>query len=85
MEHQQLMNLILKELPTLMESHHTFREAIVSISSVHFADKAQTENRFDSMITRLDRSMEKWEEHHFVLSKLTTAFEKLDQRLDQKN
>ncbi len=81
---QQIRELILKELPALIQNDSAFRETVLSITSVQFADKAESDNRFNHMMARLDRSMEKWDEHHKALGKLAKAFEKLEQRLDLK-
>ena len=67
MEPKQLRDLILKELPTLMQNDPTLREAVLEISRTRFADKTETENRFDHMMALLERKMEedrqKWEDH----------------------
>jgi hypothetical protein len=79
METQQLKNIILKELPTLIQRDSAFREAILSISRFEFADKAETENR----IAQLDHSMEQCNQQHLILTKMISALEKLEQRFDQ--
>jgi hypothetical protein len=65
MRTQQLRDLIIKELPILMQKDAAFREVVLDISRLHFADKAETDNRFEQLIVRLDRFMDedrkKWE------------------------
>jgi hypothetical protein len=81
MSTKQLRTMILQELPVLMQSDTAFREAVLSISRSHFADKLETENRFDTMIERLERSEEK---HHKEHLKLMSALQDMEQRLSQK-
>jgi len=50
METQQLKELILKELPTLMQQDSSLREWVLNIGRTQFADKAVTDNRFDQMM-----------------------------------
>jgi len=84
MTQPQLREMILKELPMLIQSDTAFREAVLDISRGQFANRVQTGERFDHVMARLDRSMEKWDENHKALIKLTATVEKLSTRLDQK-
>jgi hypothetical protein len=54
----KLKEFIVKELPILMQNDVAFREIVLDISRPHFADKAETDNRFEQLIARLDRFMD---------------------------
>jgi hypothetical protein len=66
MEAQQLRKVILDELPILMQNNTAFRDSVLQITRVQFADKAETESRFDSMMKMLERKIEEdrqmWQE-----------------------
>ena len=57
MEAKQLRQTILNELPILMQNNTGFRDAVLQITRVQFADKVETESRFDSMMKLLERKM----------------------------
>ena len=50
MEPQQIKELILKELPKLMQPDSGLREWVLNIGCTQFADKAVTERRFEQMM-----------------------------------
>ncbi|OQW93598.1 MAG: hypothetical protein BWK79_10285 [Beggiatoa sp. IS2] len=58
METQQIKELILKELPALIRQDSTLREWVLNISRTQFADKTETENRFDQMIRSINQKIE---------------------------
>ncbi len=88
MESQQLRQMILNELPVLMRKDSSFREAVLEISRNQFADRTETDNRFDQIMGQLKRLMDKdskkWEDTQKQLVALTTKIANLEQRLDQK-
>jgi hypothetical protein len=55
---QQLRETILNELPTLMQNDTAFREVVIQMTRFQFADKMETESRFEHVMARLDRMME---------------------------
>ena len=59
--------LILKELPGLVQNDKRFQKVILDIGRGQFADKVETDNRFDQLLKRLDQKLEedrqKWEEN----------------------
>jgi hypothetical protein len=67
MEPQQIKELILKELPTLMQQDSSLREWVLNIGRTQFADKVITESRFDQMMRVIQQKIEKdshqWEEN----------------------
>ncbi|BAP55452.1 hypothetical protein THII_1155 [Thioploca ingrica] len=81
METQQIKELILKELPTLMQQDSGLREWVLNIGRTQFADKAVTESRFDQMMRVIQQQMEedrqsrerqarRWEENQQQLLEL---------------
>ena len=70
MEREQVKQLILRELPGVIEEPevHTL---ILRLFRQHFADKVETESRFDRLLEELRRDREeqtrKWEENQRVL------------------
>jgi hypothetical protein len=53
MEHQQLREIILKELPILIQNDRNFRKTVLKITRRRFANKAETESRFDRLMDDL--------------------------------
>ncbi len=75
MEPQQLKELIVKELPTLIQQDSSLREWVLKIGRTQFADQAATESRFDQMIRLIQQQLDenrqlreeqnrKWEEQN---------------------
>jgi len=66
MENQQMIDLIRQELPGIMQRHREIREWLIQLTRTRYADKEETESRFDRILEelRLDReaNMRKWEE-----------------------
>jgi hypothetical protein len=58
MEPQQIKELILKELPALMQQDSGLREWVLNIGRTQFADKAITESRFDQMMRVIQQKIE---------------------------
>ena len=67
MEAQQLREMIIQELPMLVQNNEAFRQTVLKISSTHFADKAETENRFERMMDKIEQHLEQdkknWKAH----------------------
>ncbi len=65
MENQQLTQLIRKELPGLLRRDRAMREWVLQLTQERYADKGETESRFDRMLDELRRDREentrKWE------------------------
>ena len=63
---QQVKEIILKELPAILEEDPEIHRFFLQISRRHFADKTQTEDRFDRVMEELRRDREeqsrKWDE-----------------------
>jgi hypothetical protein len=73
LEAQQVRQMILNELPKLMQNDTAFRESVISIARFEFADKAQTDSRFDKMMAVFERLMDeerqKWVEYQQKLDR----------------
>jgi hypothetical protein len=86
-EAQQIRQMILNELPKLMQNDTAFRESVISIAQFQFADKAETDNRFDQMMTLFKRFMDedrkKWDETQRQIAALNTEIKALYRRLEQ--
>ena len=55
----QEQEMILKELPMFMRNNPDFREEVLSITRFHFADKVETESRFERMMEVLQEQGKK--------------------------
>lgn len=65
MENQQVIELIRRELPGVLQRHPDMREWVLRLTREHYADKQETEGRFDRILEELRRDREentrKWE------------------------
>ncbi len=65
---EQIKEIIVKELPVMVENDPEIHRFFLTLSRRHFADKIQTEDRFDRAIEELQRERErqdrKWEEQN---------------------
>lgn len=63
---KQVKQIILRELPAIVQSDQEVREFILRLSREQFADKRETESRFDRLLDELRRDREeqarKWDE-----------------------
>lgn len=67
MERSEVREMILRELPALLEEDAELQRLILRFSTRHFAGRAETESRFDRVLDELRRDREeqtrKWEEN----------------------
>ncbi len=97
MKQQQLREMIVRELPMLIEGNEAFRKIVLKISRPRFADKAETESRFDRMMDMFQRQQDldaekwearekKWEKERLEQQKKWDAWEKkwAEERLEQQ-
>ena len=65
---QEIKEIILKELPAILEADPEVHRYFLQLSRRHFADKTQTEDRFDRVLDELRRDREeqsrKWDEQN---------------------
>ncbi len=75
MEPQQIKELILRELPTLIQQDSSLREWVLTIGRTQFAEQTATESRFDHMVQLIQQQLDemrrsreeqnrKWEEQN---------------------
>jgi hypothetical protein len=92
---QQIKEIIKRELPAIMQEDPEIRRFILRLSRQHFADKAETESRFDRLLDELRRIREeeskkwaeqtkKWEEQdrrwHEMQAELAKKWEEQERR-----
>ncbi len=67
MENQQIRQLIRQELPGLLQQDREMREWVLALTRERYADKGETESRFDRLLAELRHDREeqtrKWEEN----------------------
>ena len=71
LEREHVKAIILQELPAILEQDADVRQLILRLAQQHFADRGETESRFDRVLGELRRDREeqnrKWEENQRVL------------------
>jgi hypothetical protein len=97
MEHQQLKEAIFKELPILIQNDESVRNYILKICRPEFADRIETESRFDRILNELkadreenrrkwDENQKKWDENQRKWDEMrkesNDRFDSLIKRLD---
>ena len=65
---QEIEYVSVKELPIIMRNNETVRQTIIDIAKRRFADRDESDRRFDRMMDELiaqrKKSDEKWEKYH---------------------
>ena len=90
---QQIKEIILKELPAILEEDPEIHRYFLQISRRHFADKTQTEDRFDRVMEELRRDREeqtrkgdeqnkKWEANQQVINEMLAEIRTLSKKHD---
>ncbi|RMI17558.1 MAG: DUF3782 domain-containing protein [Calditrichaeota bacterium] len=78
MEKEQIKQIIMQELPGILEQDPEVQEFILRLSRRHFADRVETESRFDRLLEELRRDREeqtrKWEENQRALRAMQEEF-----------
>jgi hypothetical protein len=68
MEKQTVLELIRRELPDVLQENEDLRDWVIQLTHRRYADRAETENRFDRLIEelKLDReeNARRWDEHN---------------------
>jgi hypothetical protein len=68
MENQQLTQLVRRELPGILQRDREMREWVLRLTREQYADREETESRFDRLLEELRRDREentcKWEEQN---------------------
>jgi len=86
MENQQIKQIVMRELPTIMQQDPEVQRFILQLSRQHFADKEETESRFDRVLDELRRDREentrKWEENQ---QELRTMRKEQNRKWEEQN
>ena len=81
----RIREIVMKELPLIMERDPEIREFILQLSRQHFADREETESRFDRLLDELRRDREestrRWEENQRELREMR---EEQDRRWEEQ-
>ncbi len=87
MENQQLRQLIRQELPGILQQDREMREWVLTLTRERYADKPETESRFDRVLDELRRDREeqnrKWDENSARLDRMLDAIEAQARRHDR--
>ncbi len=82
METQQIKDIVIKELPELMQNDAAFRKIIIQITRTQYADKAETRSHFDRMMDEMVRNREMLEQK---MEQARLNQEKSDQHWEENN
>jgi len=87
MTEQQVKQLILRELPGIMQSDREVREFILRLSREQFADKQETGDRFDRVLDELRRDREeqarKWDENRQEINAILESLRANDRKWEE--
>ena len=68
MDVKQIRELVIRELPAILQEDEEVQQLILRLAREHLADKIETENRFDRLLDELRREREeqskRWEEQN---------------------
>ncbi len=86
METQQLTQLIKQELPEILRQDQEMRQWVIDLTQKRYADKKETESRFDRLLDELRRDREeqsrKWEENQAVIKTMLQDIQALSRKHD---
>src|SRR3989337_152714 len=86
MKTKEIRDIILKELPAILEQDKEVQALVLRLSEGRFADKEKTEDRFDRILNELaaDREAEskKWEEQNKKWAEQIKRSEEQDKKWD---
>jgi hypothetical protein len=93
METQQLTQLIKQELPEILRQDREMRQWVIDLTQERYADKEETESRFDRILDELRRDREeqsrkweeqnrKWEENQTVIKAMLQDIQALSRKHD---
>ncbi len=89
MENQQMIELIRRELPGILQRHPEMRDWVLQLTREQYADKRETESRFDRLLDELRRDREenfrKWEEQERKSKKQERKWEKQERKWEEQN
>ena len=89
MENQQVIELIRRELPGVLQRHPDMRDWVFRLTRDQYADKQETESRFDRVLNELRREREentrKWEENTRKWEEQNRKWEKQNRKWEEQN
>ena len=89
MENQQMIDLIRQELPGIMERNPDVRKWVLKLTRKKYADKQETESRFDRLLDELRRDREentrRWEEQNRRLEEQNRRWEEQNRKWEEQN
>ncbi|MBS1250897.1 MAG: hypothetical protein MAG431_02496 [Chloroflexi bacterium] len=94
MEKREIKEIVLKELPIVFREDSEIQEVVLKLSREHFADKKETESRFDRVLDELrqqreesalkwDENTRKWEESQRRWDENTRKWDESQRRWDE--
>jgi hypothetical protein len=93
LEREQVKAIILQELPAILEQDADVRQLILRLAQQHFANRGETESRFDRVLEELRRDREeqnrKWDENQRALKAMqdeaNRKWEEQNRRWEEQN
>ncbi len=89
MENKQLVELIRRELPGILQRNPELREWVLQLTREQYADKAETESRFDRLLDELRRDREentrRWDEQNRRLEEQNRRLEEQNRKWDEQS
>ena len=86
LEREHVKAIILQELPAILEQDADVRQLILRLAQQHFANRGETENRFDRVLEELRRDREEqrrtWDENQRTLKAMQ---DEANRRWDEQN
>jgi hypothetical protein len=93
MDVKQIRELVIRELPVILQEDEEVQQLILRLAREHLADKIETGNRFDRLLDELRREREgqskrwatqakRWEENQKVINQMLQAIQALGRKHD---
>jgi len=86
MKTKDIRDIILKELPALLEQDREVREFLEQLFKDRFADREKTEDRFNKILKELDEDREtqnrRWEDNQKVIHEMLESIKVMNRKYD---
>ena len=86
MDVKQIRELVIRELPGILQEDEEVQRLILRLAREHLADKVETNSRFDRLLDELRREREeqdrRWEENQRVINQMLQAIQALARKHD---
>lgn len=84
---KEIREIIIHELPEIVKHDEEIHQLILQIAHGKFAEKQETESRFDRVLNEIRRDREaqekKWEENQKIIYQILDELKRVDRRIDQ--